>query len=48
MVVLFTILNRITGLVGDIDIFLMDKEGRHDEEMVTAIDDVVAFLKYRQ
>lgn len=27
---------------GDIDIFLMDKEGRHDEEMVKAIDDVVA------
>ena len=33
---------------GDIDIFLMDKEGRHDEEMVKAIDDVVAFLMYRQ
>ena len=32
---------------GDIDIFLMDKEGRHDEEMVKAIDDVVAFLMYR-
>ena len=28
--------------------FLMDKERRHDEEMVKAIDDVVAFLMYRQ
>ena len=25
-------------------VFLMDKEGRHDEEMVKAIDDVVAFI----
>ena len=33
---------------GDIDIFLMDKEGRHDEEMVKAIDDVVAKEKGAQ
>lgn len=33
---------------GDNDIFLMDKEGRHDEEMVKAIDDVVAKEKGAQ
>lgn len=33
---------------GDIDIFLMDKEGRHDEEMVKTIDDVVAKEKGAQ
>ena len=32
----------------DIDIFLMDKEGRHDEEMVKSIDDVVAKEKGAQ
>lgn len=48
MVVLFTILDRITGLVGILISFLMDKEGRHDEEIVKAIDDVVALLIYRQ
>ena len=32
----------------DIDIFLMDKEGRYDEEMVKSIDDVVAKEKGAQ